>query len=306
MEYNIRLQELMNEIVLLRGCESKRKHLEKQVEDLKDKVSDLEQKLYKEQADVEKLESFSFASLIARLAGKKEEKLEKEQLEAYEAAARLEVAKQELEYVNSQLWKVKDDQMRLRELEGEYEQLLLAKKEAIRADNPEIGQLEMAIIERNKLLKELKEALDAGNKALSITDAILEKLGEASDWGTWDLLGGGLIADMAKHSTLDDAQILVGNLQNQLHRFKTELADVKIQSDLQISIEGFSRFADYFFDGIFADWSILNKIDASIEQVNHTRTQIRGAVRKLEDMQRTADTQKRQLEIDLKNKVLEL
>ena len=63
-------------------------------------------------------------------------------------------------------------------------------------------------------------------------------------------------------------------LQTQLRRFKTELADVTIQADFQIGIDGFLRVADYLFDGIFADWAVLDRIHQSQDQVQDTRAQI--------------------------------
>ena len=63
-------------------------------------------------------------------------------------------------------------------------------------------------------------------------------------------------------------------LQSQLRRFKTELADVTINADIQVSIDGFLRVAEYFFDGIFADWAVLDQIRQSQQQVQLIRNQI--------------------------------
>ena len=58
-------------------------------------------------------------------------------------------------------------------------------------------------------------------------------------WATFDLFGGGLISDLAKHGHLDSAQHNVALLQSQLRRFRTELADVGgAASGMQVSIDG--------------------------------------------------------------------
>ena len=44
-------------------------------------------------------------------------------------------------------------------------------------------------------------------------------------------------------------------------RFKTELADVEITADLQITVDGFLKFADFFFDGLFTDLSLIHISD---------------------------------------------
>ena len=122
--------------------------------------------------------------------------------------------------------------------------------------------------------RELEEAVSAGRAALTTADQIAGSLDSAEGWGTWDLFGGGLISDLAKHSHLDDAQASVEFLQSQLRRFKTELSDVTISADFQVNIDGFLRVADYLFDGIFADWTVLDQIHQSQAQIQNTRSQI--------------------------------
>ena len=142
----------------------------------------------------------------------------------------------------------------------------------------------------------LQEAASAGNSALSTANQVLSSLDSAEGWGTWDLFGGGLISDLAKHSHLDEAQGNIEHLQSQLRRFKTELADVKISADMQVNVDGFLRFADYFFDGLFADWAVLDKISQSKEQVHSTLRQIESVLSRLGGMQRSVEQEQAQLQ----------
>ena len=137
--------------------------------------------------------------------------------------------------------------------------------------------------------KEIREAISAGNKAKNIAEQVLSELDDAEGWGTWDLLGGGLISDLAKHSSLDDAQEEIEHLQVQLRRFKTELADVTIRAEMQVNIDGFLRFADYFFDGLFADWAVLDKIEESQSEVKNIIKQIQAVLDKLALMLASAE-----------------
>ena len=112
----------------------------------------------------------------------------------------------------------------------------------------------------------------------------------ADGWNTWDIIGGGgIITHMAKHSHLDEAQDLVSALQGQLRQFKTELADIRITVDTQINVEGFLRFADYFFDGLFADFAVKDKIDRSHGSVSHTGRQIEKVLDQLREMEKSTD-----------------
>ena len=107
--------------------------------------------------------------------------------------------------------------------------------------------------------KEVEEALYAGRHALSTVEAVLDSLDRAEGWAKWDTFGGGgLITDMTKHEHLQTAQQKIRDLQWELKSFKTELADVKISADIKVTVDDFLKFADYFFDGLFADWAVLD------------------------------------------------
>lgn len=53
---------------------------------------------------------------------------------------------------------------------------------------------------------------------------------------------------------------------------------------MQVNIDGFLRLADYFFDGLFADWTVLDQISRSQEQVKNTKRQLEGVLSKLNIM----------------------
>ena len=93
-----------------------------------------------------------------------------------------------------------------------------------------VCELERRLGEAVSQLREVDEAVSAGGACMRQIDMIDEKLGRAQGWGTWDMLGGGLISDLAKHSNLDEAQAGAEYLQTLLSRFRTELADVRISA----------------------------------------------------------------------------
>lgn len=62
-----------------------------------------------------------------------------------------------------------------------------------------------------------------------------------------------------------------------------------IHADLQVSIDGFMRFADYFFDGLFADWAVLDKIEESQNEVRNTIRKIEKVLEKLSSMMSKAE-----------------
>lgn len=288
MDHNEELQQLQRQVARKKQLESRLRDLRAQRQELSRKAAELETLKQDEQADVDRLEGRSLAGFFYSVIGKMDEKLTEERQEAYAARVKYDAAVRELSAVEEDLER---GEAELRELEGceaRYEEALDRKAAELKAAGGETAnaildfERRLASIESRK--KELREAIAAGRSALSTADEILSRLGSAEGWATWDLLGGGLIADLAKHSHLDEAQAAVEQLQVELRRFQTELADVRVSSDLQVRIDGFLRFADYFFDGLFADWAVMDRIQQSQEQVQQTRDQIADVLARLGDM----------------------
>ena len=242
-----------------------------------------------EQKDVDRLEGHSLAALFYSVLGKKDEQLDKEQQEAYAAAVKHDSAVRELEAVRQDIARYESELASLEGCEAQYEQVLADKREALKAGGAaqadRILQLEQEIAAQQAQAREIEEAIDAGSAARDTAESILSSLDSADNWGTFDLFGGGLIADLAKHSHLDTAQDQIEQLQIQLSRFRTELSDVTIEAEMQAQVDGFLLFADYFFDGLFVDWMVLDRIHQSQSQVSGTADQIRSALRRLYDMQ---------------------
>ena len=101
---------------------------------------------------------------------------------------------------------------------------------------------------------------------------------------------------------LDSLQDCERSYDTILRRFKTELADVTITADFQVGIDGFLRVADYLFDGFFADWMVLDRIQQSRRQVQETRSQIRST---LDDL-RTLINQSAMEKADVRRQIQEL
>lgn len=274
-EINEKIEKSQQGIARLRKINSILKELESEQEDLLQKESDLKRVLKKEDYDLEKLEKKSIASLFYSILGSLDEHVEKERREALSAKLRYDQAIKDLENVKFQISKLSSERMDYVNCQAEYDQLCALKKEELIQEN---GETAKRIFElSNKLnyakinLKEIEEAIASGNEVLNSLNKVLSSLDSAEGWGTWDLFGGGLLSDLAKHSHINDASSEVENTQDLIHQFKTELTDIRISSDIAIEIDGFAKFADFFFDGLIADWymqSRINESQASVESVN--------------------------------------
>lgn len=138
--------------------------------------------------------------------------------------------------------------------------------------------------ETQKQAMELREATEEGKKALALTEEVLKGLNRAENWGVWDAFGGGLISAMMKYDKLDGVKKKIEELQVQLRKFHTELADVSVEADIRIEISEMLRFADYFFDGVFADLSVMRRIGDARKQAESTKEKITEVLQRLEYM----------------------
>ena len=130
--------------------------------------------------------------------------------------------------------------------------------------------------------KEIREAMNAGQEALNYLTQARESLNSAGNWGLFDIFGGGTIATFMKHSKMNNAERLVQDARYALKRFQRELMDVDNVAEFHIETSDFLSFADYFFDGIIADWLVQSRIsdakkqvDNAIQKVNYIMNQLR-------------------------------
>lgn len=132
---------------------------------------------------------------------------------------------------------------------------------------------------------EIREAIAAGEKALASLEEADRYLSSACNWGVWDMIGGGLFSTMIKHSKINEATTSMEQAKRNLVSFSRELRDVNISENIGIEIGSFLTFADYFFDGLVADWLVQNKIRDAQIQVQEAAGQVKQILASLERMQ---------------------
>ncbi|MBB6636962.1 hypothetical protein [Cohnella thailandensis] len=226
-----------------------------------------------EQSDVETLTKASIPRAWYKLIGQLDERLEQEEKEAAEATLKLDSALTALSALESEL---AENQRLFAEVAGsdrEYEELLEKKKNWIRLfDEPTEKELDRLTEETGALrarLKETKEAETAGSRASDRLSGAQDKLRSARSWGTYDMLGGGMISTAIKHSRIDEAREQMRQAQSSLRSFERELADLDWQSGAgDVELSGFLTFADYFFDGLLMDWVVQGRINEALEKVD--------------------------------------
>ena len=120
-------------------------------------------------------------------------------------------------------------------------------------------------------LREVNEAIQAGERSLRSLRQAEAALNSAGNWGLLDILSGkngGLISGLFKHSKMSDAQHYIEQAKMDLSRFENELRDVQDLNYLNVEISGFLTFADFFFDGLISDLFVQSRISDAKRQVN--------------------------------------
>lgn len=121
---------------------------------------------------------------------------------------------------------------------------------------------------REDNLREIREARAAGRDTLNSLYNAQNLLKSAGNWGIFDMLGGGFISSMVKHGKINDANGQMENAKRQIKIFQKELMDIDVPVDFQVNVGDFLTFADFFFDGIIADWMVQSKISEAKRQVD--------------------------------------
>jgi len=277
------------------SIDRKLRSLQADAKRLDSEALELEVEMDQEQRDVERVEKGGFQTFLLKVVGKYEETRNKEVLEAAEARMKWQEKKNQLEEIHERIYELQKEQGEYRYCERNYNQLYEERLQAMMEDDSTDQKKILELRKENAIsehcIKEVKEAIAAGEKVLLDLGKAQENMKSAKNWGTYDLFGGGLAADIAKHNRIADAKSCIEQVQSSMRSYKTELADVKMVLDLQVEINGFDKFADFFFDGLLSNLNVQSKIKESIDSITK-------AIRDVESVQ----SQLRTLENQEKNR----
>ena len=129
---------------------------------------------------------------------------------------------------------------------------------------------------------EIKEALEVCNEALNDLKDANKLLKSARNWGIFDIFGGGLIATFVKRNKMDKARNCAEKAGVSLRKLKKEIREISSRVDLDLNMDVFLSFSDYFFEGLFfADLQVQNRINNARYKVENTMETVRQIKMKL-------------------------
>lgn len=305
MNINERIKAVREEILLKENLLAKKSKIEEELKISEENLEKLKKQLEKEKKDVKKLEGISFSNLLATVCRNKEEKLQKEEQEYLEAKMKYDYC---LDKVNNYKLDLERNTKRLRELdncEKVLDELLKEKKSILKTslssdERKNIEDKEEKINELYKESVEIKEAMDSLNESSSLLEKAIDELKSASNWGLYDMLGGGLISSCIKHGKIDEAKKIINELSHSLEKLEKELNDVKVQLPLEeLSISSIAYGFDVFFDNIFADASVQSNIKKSLDKLNENKKQLNDLKINLEEKEKYVLEEIKKIEVEL-------
>jgi DNA repair exonuclease SbcCD ATPase subunit len=269
-ELNRQLMDLREKMNINSRLQKKLSIARQSLFDQRSKLSQLEAILERETKDVRRLEGLSITALFYTILGSKDQQLEKERQEYLAAKLKYDECGQAVSAIESEMSSIELRIRSLGNLEERYAALIAEKEKLVATtDNPVLKKyidLSERLADLQSNIEEMNEAIRAGEAVIEGLGNVIKSLNSAESWGTWDMLGGGMIVTAIKHSRIDDARSWISHVQYSLRHFQRELTDVNIgrKGNSGIDIGGFETFSDYFFDCLITDWVVQGTIKDSL------------------------------------------
>jgi len=278
------LLEAKEKVRAKQKLESSVREARRSLADERTRLAELGAVLKKEEADVRKLEGLSLTAMFHQFLGSKEDRLNKEKQEVLTAKLRHDQCAHEVASLERDIADMEGRIAALGDPEAEYARALERKEARIEgAGRAGLVRLTESIADVNSDIKEIGEAIAAGDEVIAGLDRVIASFKSAGNWGIVDLIGGGIIITAVKHSKIDRAKAAIHEVQSRLGRFRRELADLRTRPEVPLGVEisSFEKFADYLFDGLIFDWIVQSKIRRSLDAAVEMRARMDAIVGEL-------------------------
>ncbi|WP_027629182.1 hypothetical protein [Ruminiclostridium cellobioparum] len=285
---NNSFSELKNKLAALPVLQERMESLSRRLYDAEDDVRSLLHKYQSEALDVDELQKDKFSHTLLKLIRLYEGKVNKEtqemlsaKLEYDKAAERVKQLAQEKAELAKKISELAADK-KLFDTEYIQRENLIKSKISQQAFSS-YTELERQQFELTKQIAETDEALHAASRVISAAANAVNHLKSAEGWATYDVWGGGgILSHMAKYDHIDDAKAELNRLGSLMKDFESELRDVNMYDVCAYAgIDSTTRAVDFWFDNIFTDLNVRDKIRDDMYQIQKLMGQIDQICNKL-------------------------
>ncbi len=286
---NNSFMELKSKVAALPLLQDRLKSLNSRVYQAEADVKSLLKKYQEEALDVDAMQKDSLSNTILKLVRRYEGKVNKEtqemlsaKLEYDKAADRVKQLTSERAELTSKIGELTADK---KAFDEEYKKRVDTISSQVSSEVfSKYSELEDQQATLTKQLVETDEALFAAKRVIASAEIAVKHLEKADGWATYDIWGGGsIITHMAKYEYIDDAKSQLNGLSSLIRDFETELRDVNMYEVSGFTgIDSTTRAVDFWFDNIFTDLKVRDKIREDIHSVRKFINQVESICNKLE------------------------
>lgn len=309
---NNSFSELKNKLAALPVLQERMESLSRRLYEAEDDIRSLLHKYQSEALDVDELQKDKFSHTLLKLIRLYEGKVNKEtqemlsaKLEYDKAAERVKQLAQEKAELAKKISELAADK-RLFDTEYIQRENLIKSKISQQAFSS-YTELERQQFELTKQIAETDEALHAASRVISAAANAVNHLKSAEGWATYDVWGGGgILSHMAKYDHIDDAKAELNRLSSLMKDFENELRDVNLYDVCAYAgIDSTTRAVDFWFDNIFTDLNVRDKIRDDMYQIQKLMGQtdqicnrLKGNKEQIKKMLSEAEIKKNRLVMD--------
>lgn len=272
---NEKLIQIKENLVALPILQKRIEQLELKKVEAGEQVKSLLNKYNSEAKDVEQMNKYSLSNTLLKLIDKYDGKLDKETQEMLTAKLKYDKAISNIDSIEAELLELRVRMKGLLHSKQLFETELYNREKLIKTSITKEAYTKYGKLEAEKeaaaaKIMELGEAIKAAQTVLSTAGNAMEHLSSAEGWATFDVWArGGLISHMAKYDHIDHAQENLNTLSYQLKKLEKELADVELTVIIEgVGIDPTTRAFDFWFDNIFTDLNVRDKIYKDQEKLN--------------------------------------
>ena len=163
---------------------------------------------------------------------------------------------------------------KIQDLEGPLKKLIREKEEELVTENREIAYDILAIRENiiflKLLIEEMDEALEYGEKAIKVLEAMIEDLKSVKSMDRMEMYGQGRYSSMSKLAYIEKAQRDIDMAYNWLQRFNLELRDISVEQKVDYfdEMHQYEKFIDALYYALLNSSLIHEAIDDSIGKLS--------------------------------------
>ncbi|GAD34395.1 hypothetical protein MTS1_01757 [Microbacterium sp. TS-1] len=251
------------------------------VEQRESELTEMQQKLRVETADVRRLERFSPAQVWGLLRGDIDDKLAVERAEQQAAEHAVDGATERLAHARADLARIEGEIAALGDVDAAYSAALGRREEELRVAGreaaAELTRLDAEAGELSAESHEITEAQVALGQAQEALAVAQRDLDAAGGWSTYDtFFGGGMIADWMKHDRIGRSARAFAAVNRALETLATELADIDAPPVAGVQISESLAVFDVLFDNVISDFMVRQRIADAQAAASDLDLRLRG------------------------------